>query len=37
MPPTFRRFDRKRDREAVHRIWLECGWLESEDEPIESP
>ncbi len=27
-PAGFRDYDKKRDREAIHRIWREVGWLE---------
>jgi len=30
---AFRAYDRDRDREAVHRIWREIGWIESGQEP----
>ena len=28
---TFRNYDPNRDREAVHRIWREVGWLEKDE------
>ncbi len=30
---VFRAYDRDRDRDAVHRIWREAGWIESGQEP----
>jgi hypothetical protein len=31
-PMTFRTYDPEKDREAVHRIWRETGWVSSDDE-----
>jgi hypothetical protein len=31
---TFRAYDPEKDKEAIHRIWFETGWLESGHEPF---
>jgi predicted acetyltransferase len=34
MAGTYRKFDPQKDRKAVHRIWQECGWIDSSKKDI---